>query len=81
LKKARYYQKRKEAAQNNSLLPLPEFNEQLEFLVPVIRGELPVFISVYADKDIKAAIKFVEDEKLKAIFFGVTRRMGKLQMK
>ena len=72
LKNARYYQKRKEAAQKNSLLPIPEFDEQLEFLVPVIKGELPVFISVYADKDIKAAIKFAEDEKLKAIFFGVT---------
>ncbi|MEE9389711.1 MAG: amidohydrolase family protein [Candidatus Aminicenantaceae bacterium] len=72
LKKARYYQKRKEAAQKKSLLPIPEFDEQLEFLVPVVKGELPVFISVYADKDIKAAIKFVKDEKLKAIFFGVT---------
>jgi len=72
LNKARYYQKRKEAAQKNLLLPLPEFDEQLEFLVPVVKGELPVLISVYADKDIKAAIKFVEDENLKAIFFGVT---------
>ncbi|UCC39117.1 MAG: amidohydrolase family protein [Candidatus Aminicenantes bacterium] len=72
LNKARYYQKRKEAAQKKPLLPIPEFDEQLEFLLPVVKGELPVFISVYTDKDIKAAIKFVNDEKLKAIFYGVT---------
>jgi imidazolonepropionase-like amidohydrolase len=72
LKRARYYQKRKEAAQKDLRVPLPEFDEQLEFLLPVVKGKLPVLISVYADKDIKAAIQFVEDEKLKAIFFGVT---------
>lgn len=72
LNQARYYQKRKEAAQKNVLLPLPDFDEKLEFLLPVVNGELPVMISVYVDKDIKAAIKFVKDEKLKAIFFGVT---------
>lgn len=72
LNKARYYQKRKEAVQKKSLLPLPEFDEKLEFLIPVVNGDLPVLISVHADKDIQAAIKFVEAEKLKAIFFGVT---------
>lgn len=72
LNEVRYYQKRKEAAQNNPRLPLPEFDEKLEFLIPVVKGELPVLISVYADKDIKAAIQFVKDEKLKAIFFGIT---------
>ncbi len=51
---------------------MPEFDEKLEFLLPVVNGELPVMISVHADKDIKAAIKFVKDEKLKAIFLGVT---------
>lgn len=73
LKKARFYQKRKEAAARNLLFRLPEFDEKLEFLLPVVNGELPVMISVYADKDILAAIKFVQEEKLKAIFFGVTQ--------
>lgn len=72
LKQARYYQKRKDAAKKNLGLHLPEFDEKLEFLLPVVNGELPVMISVHADKDIKAAIKFVKDEKLKAIFLGVT---------
>lgn len=71
LNKARSYQKIKEASQKNLLLPLPEFDETLEFLAPVVNGQLPVMISVQAENDIKAAIKFVKDEKLKAILFGV----------
>jgi len=71
LNKARSYQKIKDAAQKNTLLPLPEFDETLEFLIPVVNGQLPVMISVQAENDIKTAIKFVKDEKLKAIFFGV----------
>jgi len=72
LNKARYYQKRKEAAKKDSLLALPEFNEIFENLLPVINGELPVMISVHAEQDILDAIKFVKDENLKAIFYGVT---------
>jgi imidazolonepropionase-like amidohydrolase len=72
LNQARYYQKRKVAAQKSLKLPLPEFDEKLEFLLPVVNGKLPVMISVHAENDIKAAIKFVKDEKLKAIFYGVT---------
>lgn len=71
LNNARYYAKRKEAARKNLLLPFPEFNEGLEFLIPVVNGELPAMISVHMAEDIKAAIKFVQEEKLKAIFFGV----------
>lgn len=73
LNKARYYQKRKEAAVKNLLLPFPQFDEKLEFLLPVANGELPLMISVQAEKDIKAAIKFVQEEKLKAVFFGVSQ--------
>jgi imidazolonepropionase-like amidohydrolase len=72
LNEARYYQKRKSAAHKDTRLPLPEFDEKLEFLLPVVNGELPAMISVYAENDIKAAIQFVQDEKLKAIFCGVT---------
>jgi len=68
-KEARFYQKRKEAAARNLFLRLPEFDETLESLLPVVRGELPVMASVHADKDIKAVIQFVKDENLKAIFY------------
>lgn len=70
--KARFYQKRRQMASEKLLLPMPEFDEHLEFLLPVVNGELPVMISVHGEKDILDAIKFVEEEKLKAIFFGVS---------
>ncbi len=70
-KKARMYEKRREAARKNSLLPLPEFDEASHFLLPVVKGELPVIFSVHADKDILQTIKFVQEEKIKAIFYGV----------
>jgi imidazolonepropionase-like amidohydrolase len=71
LNKARYYQKRKVAASQNQLLALPGHDEKLECLLPVSDGELPLMISVQAQNDILAAIRFVREEKLKAIFFGV----------
>lgn len=71
LNKTRLYQKSKAAAAQNRLLTLPQFDEKLEFLLPVVNGELPLMISVQAEKDIRAAIQFVREEKLKAIFFGV----------
>ncbi|HDJ22641.1 MAG TPA: amidohydrolase, partial [Candidatus Aminicenantes bacterium] len=68
---ARYYEKRRLAAQKNTLLPYPDFDEKLEALLPVVQGQLPVMISVYAENDIKQVIKLVKEEKLKAILFGV----------
>ena len=68
---ARYYEKRRLAAQKNTLLPYPDFDEKLEALLPVVHGQLPVMISVYAENDIKQVITLVKEEKLKAILFGV----------
>lgn len=42
----------------------------LEALVPVIRGEEPVIISADAERDIRAAIKFADEFKLKMILAG-----------
>ena len=67
---ARAYEKRRDAAAQNRLLALPEFNETYECLLPLIKGELPAMISVHSERDIKAAIQFVQDEKLKAVFYG-----------
>ena len=69
-KNARYYRKRKEFAFKNPAVAMPEFQETFEFILPVLRGELPVMISVHSDRDIKAAIQFVKEESLKAVFFG-----------
>ncbi len=71
-RKARFYHKRKLAAEKDIRLRSPEFDEKLEFLIPVVSGETPVMISVHGEKDILDAIKFVKEEKLKGIFYGVT---------
>ena len=70
LREARYYLKLKKDAAADPKLPTPETNPQYEALAPVLDGSLPVIISVEKDKDIELAIKFVQDEKLKAIFRG-----------
>lgn len=69
--KARSYQKRKEFAAKNPALPIPGFDETSEFLFPILKGDLPVMISVHSEKDIRSAIQLVKEESLKAIFFGV----------
>ena len=69
--KARAYEKRRAYADRQTILGLPDFDEAAQALLPVLRGEVPVMISVHADKDIKLAIDFVKAENLKAIFFGV----------
>ena len=71
LHQARYYRKRKEFAAKNTLLPRPMYDDTLDPLLAVVRGELPLMISVHAEKDIQAAVKFVTEEKLKAVFYGV----------
>lgn len=73
LDQARWYEKRKTAASKNKLLALPEFDEKLEALLPVIHGDLPVMISVHSADDIRAAIKFVQEQKIKTIFYGVSQ--------
>jgi imidazolonepropionase-like amidohydrolase len=68
---ARAYEKRRDAAAKDARLALPEHNETYECLLPLIKGEIPAMISVHGERDIRAAIAFVRDEKLKAVFYGV----------
>jgi len=68
--KARAYEKRKVYAKKTPAVSLPDFDETSEFLLPVLKGEVAVMISVHADRDILAAIKFVKEESLKAVFYG-----------
>jgi imidazolonepropionase-like amidohydrolase len=70
LAEARRYHELKKIAEKNKSVSSPEINAKFEALGPVLRGELPVMISVEKAKDIKLAIKFVKEEKLKAVFFG-----------
>jgi imidazolonepropionase-like amidohydrolase len=70
LKEARRYLELKEIAESNPEISPPKTNLKYEALIPVLKGELPVIITVNKAKDIERAIKFVKEEKLKAIFRG-----------
>ena len=51
----------------------PEYNPQLRSLLPVLRGEMPLVITVNAAKDIIKAIEWVEERNIaKPIFSGVS---------
>ncbi len=68
---ARAYEKRRDAAAADRRLALPGYDETSESLLPVVKGELPLMVSVHGEKDIRAALKFVRDENIKAVFYGV----------
>lgn len=51
---------------------MEDYNPQMEALLPVVNGQAPLMIEVNKDSDIKAAIKWVAENKLKAIFTGVS---------
>ncbi|MEW5901212.1 MAG: amidohydrolase family protein [Acidobacteriota bacterium] len=70
LKEARHYLELKKLAAENPGAKTLEFNPKFEALAPVLEGTLPVIVAVEKAKDIELAIKFVQDEKLKAIFRG-----------
>lgn len=70
LKEVRHYLKlRKQGSKDPSVIA-PDLNPKYEALAPVLNGTLPVIISVEKAKDIELAIKFVQEEKIKAIFRG-----------
>jgi imidazolonepropionase-like amidohydrolase len=70
LKEARRYLELKKLAAADPGVKAPEYNAKYEALGPALEGTLPVIISVEKAKDIELAIKFVRDEKIKAIFRG-----------
>ena len=68
---ARAYEKRRDAAAKSAGLALPGFNETYEALLPLFKGKMRAMIAVHSERDIRAAIQFVKDEGLKAVFYGV----------
>jgi len=70
LKEARRYLELKKLAAGDPSVKAPEYNAKYEALGPVLTGTLPVIVSVEKAKDIELAIKFVQDEKLNAVFRG-----------
>lgn len=69
-KDARRYLELKNLALTDPKIPMSATNRKFDALESVLKGELPVIISVDKAKDIELAIKFVQEEKIKAIFRG-----------
>jgi imidazolonepropionase-like amidohydrolase len=70
LTEARHYLRLKELAAEDAGIQAPDLNPKYEALASVLDGTLPVVISVEKAKDIELAIKFIQEEKIKAIFRG-----------
>lgn len=73
LKEARRYLDLKKAAAADPRLEAPALNRKFEALAPVLDGALPVILSVEKEKDIELALKFIKEEKLKAVFRGCSQ--------
>jgi imidazolonepropionase-like amidohydrolase len=70
LRDAAAYGDAKDARAKDPNLPKQDVDLKLEALIPVVRGLMPVVINVSLERDIRAAITFVGEMKLKAIISG-----------
>ena len=66
----RLYKKAKETAAKNLRISAPDFDEALEFMIPVVEGQIPVMFSANSEKEIQAVIDFIREEKIKVILYG-----------
>ena len=70
LRDAEAYGRAQDAYAKDKALPRPAQNIVLESLVPYVRGERPVVFRVEREADMRAAIRFAEEMKLKPIILG-----------
>lgn len=70
LRDAEAYGKAQDAYAKDSKLPRPDQNLVLEALVPYVRGERPVVFRASRESEIRGALKFADELKLKAIILG-----------
>jgi imidazolonepropionase-like amidohydrolase len=73
LGEARRYLQLKALASGNPGIEAPAYNAKYEALAPVLDGSLPMILSVEKAKDIELALKFVKEQKIKAIFRGCSQ--------
>jgi imidazolonepropionase-like amidohydrolase len=64
------YGRARDAYAKDNSLPRPNINLVLEALVPYVRGEQPVIFRADREAEIRGAIKFAEEMKLKPIILG-----------
>src|SRR5437870_3988948 len=70
LRDAAAYGDAMDARAKDTSLPKQNVDLKLDALIPVVRGQMPVVINVNLERDLKAAIAFVTEMKLKAIISG-----------
>jgi len=70
LRDAEAYGRSQDAYAKDKTLPRPDHNVVLEPLVPYVRGEQPVIFRADREAEIRGALKFAEEMKLKAIILG-----------
>ncbi|HJP94389.1 MAG TPA: amidohydrolase family protein [Pyrinomonadaceae bacterium] len=70
LRDAEAYGRAQDAYAKNKSLPRPDRNVVLESLVPYVRGEQPVIFRADREAEIRGAIKFADEMKLKPIILG-----------
>ena len=72
MRDARAYADAKDARARDASLPRLEIDLKLEALIPVVRGQMPVVINAQTERDIKNAIAFADEMKIKMILSGGT---------
>lgn len=70
LRDAEAYGRAQDAYAKDKSLPRPDRNVVLEPLIPYVRGEQPVIFRANREAEIRGALKFAEEMKLKAIILG-----------
>jgi imidazolonepropionase-like amidohydrolase len=70
LRDAEAYGKAQDAYARDPQLPRPDRNVALASLVPFVRGERAVLIRADREREIRAAIRFAEEMRLRPIIFG-----------
>jgi imidazolonepropionase-like amidohydrolase len=70
LKNAEAYGRAQDAYAKDPKLPRPDINITLAPLVPFVRGERPVVLRASRETEIRAAVRFADEMKLKAIILG-----------
>jgi len=70
LRDAEAYGRSQDAYAKDKSLPRPDRNVVLEPLVPYVRGEQPVIFRAEREAEIRGALKFAEEMKLKPIILG-----------
>src|SRR5256714_6457211 len=70
LRDAEAYGRAQDAYAKDKSLPRPDRNVVLESLVPYVRGQQPVIFRADREAEIRGAVKFADEMKLKAIILG-----------